>query len=137
MVGLTEREDCGMSASLMILVLDDHVDVAESLGEILELKGHRAEIVHCGPDAVAAFRKLAYDLAIFDVKMPGMNGVEAFLEIRNFRPDARIVMMSGYADDGLIAKAMDQGALGLLRKPFAVEDLMERIDEIASATLVN
>ena len=130
---MTKLEELGMSASLVILVLDDHVDVAESLGEILELKGHTAKIVHCGPDAVEAFRKVMFDLAIFDVKMPGMNGVEAFLAIKNFRPDARIVMMSGYADDGLVARAMDGGALGLLRKPFAIEDLMTRVDAIAAA----
>jgi two-component system response regulator HydG len=135
--GAPVDEGQSMSEKLLILVLDDHVDVAESLGEILELKGHRAKVVHCGPDAVEAFRKLAIDLAIFDVKMPGMNGVEAFMEIKNFRPEARIVMMSGYADDGLVARAMEEGALGLLRKPFAVEDLMTRIDEITAEPALN
>ncbi len=121
-----------MVGSLEVLVLDDHVDVAESLGEILELKGHTPTIVHTAQQAVDAFRRRPFDLALFDVKMPGMNGVEAFLAVKGFRPDARIVMMSGYADDGLIAQAISGGAAGLLRKPFEVEDLMRKIDEIAA-----
>jgi two-component system response regulator HydG len=117
-----------MAEKLKILVLDDHVEVAESLGEILELIGHEVTLVHSGLDAVQAFLSGDFDFGLFDVKMPGMNGVESFLEIKRRRPDARIVMMSGYADDGLIEKAIESGALGLLRKPFDPDDLIAKLD---------
>jgi CheY-like chemotaxis protein len=123
--------DGGMANQMNILVLDDHVDVAASIGEILELDGHQVTLVHNGESAVAAFSRKSFDLGLFDVKMPGMNGVESFIEIRKFRPNANVVMMSGFADDGVIEKALKNGARGLLRKPFEVEDLMAKLEELS------
>jgi two-component system, NtrC family, response regulator HydG len=119
-----------MATPMNILVLDDHVDVAASIGEILELDGHFVTLVHNGASAVAAFTRNSFDLGLFDVKMPGMNGVDSFIEIRKVRPDANVVMMSGFADDGVIEKALKNGARGLLRKPFEVEDLMAKLEEV-------
>ncbi len=119
-----------MAKPLKILVLDDHVDVAASLGEILELDGHEVTLAHNGPSAVAAYARSAFDLGLFDVKMPGMNGVDSFMEVRKRRPEATVLMMSGYADDGMIEKAMQHGARGILRKPFEVEELMAKLSEI-------
>jgi len=124
-----------MTKQLKILVLDDHVDVAESVGEILELEGHEVTLVHSGIGAVEAFKAHNFDLGFFDVKMPGMNGVESFIEVRKLRPEARIFMMSGYADDSLIARALQGGALGLLKKPFDVEDLLAKLGETASGAV--
>lgn len=122
-----------MAKPLKILVLDDHVDVAASLGEILELDGHEVTLVHNGASAVAAFKAAGFDLGLFDVKMPGMNGVESFLAIRQIKPDANVVMMSGYADDGVIETALKNGARGLLRKPFEVDELMAKVSEFTAA----
>jgi two-component system response regulator HydG len=122
----------GKTKSLSILVLDDHVEVAESLGEILELESHKVTLVHDGVSAVKAFREHHFDLGFFDIKMPGLNGVESFLEIKKIKPWARVIMMSGFADDKLVSKALDNGALGLLRKPFEVEELLAKLTEAAS-----
>ena len=119
-----------MTKPLKILVLDDHVDVAASLGEILELDGHKVTLVHNGQSAIAAYTSETFDLGLFDVKMPGMNGVDSFIEVRKVRPNANVVMMSGYADDGVIEKAIQNGARGLLRKPFEVDELMSKLGEI-------
>jgi len=119
-----------MAKPLRICVLDDHVDVAESLGEILELRGHEVTLVHNGQDAIKAYAGADFDVGFFDVKMPGTNGVESFLEIVRRKPDSKIVMMSGFADDSLIAKALEGGALGLLRKPFDGEDLLKKLDDV-------
>ncbi|HZA01185.1 MAG TPA: response regulator [Hyphomicrobiaceae bacterium] len=121
----------GKTRSLSILVLDDHVEVAESLRDILELERHRVTLVHDGLSAVKAFREHNFDLGFFDIKMPGLNGVESFLEIKKNKPWAKIIMMSGFADDQLISKALDNGALGLLRKPFEVEELLAKLADAA------
>jgi DNA-binding NarL/FixJ family response regulator len=60
---------------------------------------------------VERLRREDFGVAFVDVRMPVMNGVESFLEIRKLRPSAKVVMMSGY-DEGLVAKAFDNGALG-------------------------
>lgn len=124
-----------MDRTLKILVLDDHVDVAESVGDVLELRGHKVTLAHSGLSAVDAFRAGDFDFGFFDVKMPGMNGVESFIEIRKMKPDAKVMMMSGYADDSLIARAMAAGALGLIKKPFDVDDLLAKLDEMVGSAV--
>lgn len=122
-----------MTKPLKILVLDDHVDVAASIGEILELDGHEVTLVHNGINAIAAYTNNFFDIGLFDVKMPGINGVDSFLEIRKMKPHANVIMMSGYADDGVIERAIENGALGPLRKPFEVDELIKKIDEATVA----
>ena len=119
-----------MTKPLKILVLDDHVDVAASIGEILELDGHEVTLVHNGINAIAAYTNNFFDIGLFDVKMPGINGVDSFLEIKKMNPHANVIMMTGYADDGVIERAIENGALGPLRKPFEVESLQALLQEI-------
>ena len=65
--------------------------------------------------------------------MPGMSGVESFFEIRKQRPDATVVLMSGYADNDEIKRGLQGGAKGLLKKPFEVSDLFAKLNEIGLA----
>ncbi|MGI9422022.1 MAG: response regulator [Hyphomicrobiaceae bacterium] len=116
-----------------ILVLDDHVEMAEAVAELLEFEGHSMRIVHNGPAAVEAFRQEDFDLAFFDIRMPGMNGVEAFMSVKNEKPNASVVMMSGFADEGLIQTALQNGAMGLLTKPFNPENLLGFIEEFSTS----
>lgn len=120
-----------MGASTRVLILDDNVDVAESLGEILELSGYAVTLAYDGETAVSLFCSGEFDVGLFDVKMPGMNGVEAFLSIRSQKPQATVLFMSGYADEGLLAKAMTNGAAGLLPKPFEADDMLEALRNLA------
>lgn len=116
-----------------ILVLDDHVEMAQAVADLLEFENHSVRIVHNGPDAIEAYRTESFDLAFFDIRMPGMNGVEAFLSIKSEFPQAAIVMMSGFADEDLIQTAINNGALGLLGKPFEPQALMDKLDQFAAA----
>jgi two-component system response regulator HydG len=106
-----------MARKLNILIADDDVDNAASLGELFELEGHQATVVHSGEAAVAAYRHCKFDLAFMDVMMPGKNGVESFLEIRKSCPNAKVYMMTGYSVEQLLRQATDNGAMGVLTKP--------------------
>jgi DNA-binding response OmpR family regulator len=122
-----------MASTTHILVLDDNVDVAQGVADILDLCGYRVTLAHDGPTAIDVFDKGGIDLGIFDIRMPGMNGVEAFLEIKKRHPDADVIMMSGYADESLIENALSNGARGLLPKPFDPDVLIERVRELRAA----
>jgi DNA-binding NarL/FixJ family response regulator len=65
--------------------------------------------------------------------MPGMNGVEAFFAIREIKPDARVLMMTGFSVEELVEKAMANGAIGTLRKPLAIQQLLQTFDMLAKA----
>ncbi len=125
-----------MMRSLDILVVDDDRDNANSLGELFEMDGHRVEVVYTGREAIFAYLKNDFDVAFVDVIMPGMNGVESFMEIRKLRPHANVYMMSGYSVEELLKQAMAQGALGILQKPADPETLIKMVKDVGENGLI-
>ncbi len=115
---------------LNILVVDDDVDNAASLGELFELYGHKTKVVHSGEEAIAAYLEQTFDLAFMDVMMPGKNGVESFLEIRKLCPAAKVIMMTGFSVEQLLQQAMESGALGVLSKPMEPSRALKMLDEL-------
>jgi two-component system, NtrC family, response regulator HydG len=114
----------------VIFIVDDDRDHAESIADILAMQGHEVEMAHTGEDAVRRFAERQFDITLMDVKLPGMNGVEAFFALRQYRADAAVIMMTGFSLEQLLAQAMLSGADGVLHKPFAVPDLLEAIGRI-------
>ena len=114
-----------MAKSLKILVVDDDVDVAESLAEILEFDGHEVALAHSGEEAVRHLEEQAFDIALLDVVMPEMNGVDCLRKINELRPGTKVFMVTGYSVDELLNQAADQGALGVLFKPVAATKMRE------------
>jgi two-component system response regulator HydG len=106
-----------MARTLSILVLDDNVDNADALAELLSMEDYKVKVAYSGQEAIDAYRAAPFDLGFFDVMMPGKNGVESFLEIRKQRPDAKVYFMTGYSADDWLRKAMAGGALGFFGKP--------------------
>src|SRR5262249_52470862 len=109
-----------------VMIVDDDRDLAESLAEMLELQGHTVQVVSNGQEAVECHRKNEFDITFMDVRMPVMNGVDSFFAIRALRPDAKVVLMTGY-EESMVAKALAAGALGLLTKPFQMDDLLAKL----------
>lgn len=122
----------------IFIVGDDH-DVAEGLADILEMEGHEVTLAHSGEDALEIFTKQDFDIAFMDVMMPGMNGVESFLKIRQIKPNARVVMMTGYSVEQLLAQAVENGALGVMTKPVDFDELhsiLERVRDDKGVVLI-
>ena len=119
--------------SLHILIVDDDRDHAESVADILAMRGHDIDIAGSGEAGIAKFGEGGIDVVLMDVKMPGMNGVEAFFAIRRLKPDARVVMMTGFSLEELVDKAMANGAVTTLRKPLAIQQLLQTIEMLPKA----
>ena len=79
------------------------------------------------------FRGEDFDFVLLDVKLPGINGVETFLEMRKIRPGAKVMMMTGYSVEQLVAQAIEGGALGVLHKPFAAMQVLELLSQDQAA----
>lgn len=122
--------------TLNILVVDDDRDFAEALTDVLEAENHRVDLCHTGEDAVHLFELKNYDLSFMDVKLPHKNGVESFLEIRSRKPDARVVMMTGYSMEQLLQRALDNGAWAVMQKPLDMLQVLEIVEAIPAAPLV-
>jgi len=121
---------------LDILIVDDDRDLAEAIGEALDMVGHRPAIAYSGTEAIEAYRERRFDLTFMDVKLPDINGVEAFMAIREMDPGARVIMMTGFRIDHLLAQATSNGATKVLHKPFAMEEVLTSIEEIRPSGLV-
>jgi len=113
-----------------VMIVDDDQDLAESLAELLEMSGCTVTTAANGREAVLTHGKRDFDITFMDVRMPIMNGVDSFFEIRKLKPAARIVMMAG-AHEPLVGRALAAGASGLLEKPFAFERMLEIVETAA------
>jgi DNA-binding response OmpR family regulator len=119
-----------------VLIVDDDRDHAESLADVLEMRGHVGELARNGEEAIVRFAQTEFDLVLLDVKLPGMNGVETFLELKKIRPTARVLMMTGFSLEQLIAQAIENGAIGVLYKPFAATQLLEALAQVAARGVI-
>jgi response regulator NasT len=112
---------------MRILVAEDETIIRLDLRALLERSGF--EVVaeaHDGEEAVALARKHEPDLAIMDVKMPRLDGIEAARRILEERP-IPIVMLTAYGQDELVSRAVEAGVFGYLVKPFREQDLLPAI----------
>src|SRR5574341_356605 len=109
-----------------ILVVDDEHDICWALENVLGDEGHRVTQVHRGEEAIREVQQRAFTVAIVDVKLPGMSGLEVSRAIHHLDPRLKIVMISGYhyEEDPPIQEGMRQRIYrGFISKPFELEDV--------------
>lgn len=113
-----------------ILIVDDDRQMVRTLCDILRMRGWEADGAHSGEEALELVRAQPYSLALMDVRMAGMNGVEAMKAIRASRPDLRVILMTAYTASELLAEAEREGAVRILAKPVAVPALLEMLENV-------
>ncbi len=113
-----------------IMVVDDDTALRSTLQEILLDEGRDVIAAADGFEAIELAREGSIDLIFMDIRMPGMDGVEAFLKIKEILPECIVVMMTGYAVESLVEKALSEGARTCLSKPVSIEELLEIVDEV-------
>ncbi|MDP8938015.1 MAG: response regulator [Actinomycetota bacterium] len=119
-------------APTRILIAEDEAIIRLDLKETLEEEGYEVVgAVGRGDEAVALVRELSPDLAILDIKMPGMDGITAAKEIAGNRR-AAVLILTAFSQRDLVEQATAAGAIGYLVKPFQKSDLIPAI-EVAMA----
>jgi len=114
-----------------ILVVDDEAAIREMARDILESNGYEVVLATDGVDALEVYRNEwgRIDLVLLDMVMPRMGGLETFRRIAGMDRGLRVLLCSGYADNDKAQRALKEGALGLLSKPFTMTELLGRIDK--------
>lgn len=106
-----------------ILVVDDEQSVRMTLAANLELEGFAVAEASGGEEALALVAASSFDLVLSDIKMPGLNGVDLFLAIKAMRPGLPVVLMSAFAMEALVARAIQAGVFTVVTKPFSIDSI--------------
>jgi CheY-like chemotaxis protein len=126
-----------MSAKVpSILVVDDDVDTCRNLQDILSEMGYQVDIAHDGFQALELVRKKAYDIALLDLKMPGMDGITLYREIRKLQASAVALVVTAFAGGGTSDQALAAGAWRVLSKPVDLARLLELVQAAVEQPLV-
>ena len=112
-----------------ILVVDDDLSVLRILSKILRKAGLDVTAVDTGELALKNLRSHTYDLAIIDVRLQDMNGLDLLDKINKITPEMRKIILTGYPSDEDRGRALELGAFLYLSKPIKPEKLIEIVKQ--------
>jgi CheY-like chemotaxis protein len=100
--------------------------------QILESRGYRVLTAAGGPEALEIFRQRAEDIALvlLDLTMPRMSGDEVFREMNLVRPGVPVLISSGFTEEQVMEKFTDAKLAGFLQKPYSLQVLLDRVEEL-------
>ena len=121
-----------MERSLNILLVDDEEIIHQTIGSYLIESGHKVEGVYDGRSALKAIEAQEYDLALIDMRMPGMNGLSLLARFKELRPIMPVIIVAGHGDIDVVSEVLRLGASEFMRKPIGLIDLETVLEEIFS-----
>lgn len=125
-----------MADATSVLIVDDEPDNCMSLCDILQDFGYEVETATDGETAVELIRSRPFDVALLDLRMPGMDGLELYRKIRELRPETVAIVLTAYASSDMAQEIETAGAWRILNKPVDVPGVFPLIDEVASQPLL-
>jgi two-component system, NarL family, response regulator DevR len=116
-----------------ILIADDHAVVRAGLRSLLEQREDFHVVVEAasGEEAIAKAQEYRPDVAVLDIRMPGLSGIEACRRIVETVDGCRVVMLTSYAEDELLLAAIDAGASGYVLKRIGSDELMRAVERVS------
>jgi two-component system response regulator AtoC len=111
-----------------ILIVDDEETFRYMLTSLIEAEGYGAQAAADGVQGINAVQAKAFDVALLDVKMPKVDGVEVLKFIKEYSPDTEAIMVTAVGDVRLAVDCMKLGAYDYITKPFSTEELLGTID---------
>ncbi|MFP7753638.1 response regulator [Thermodesulfobacteriota bacterium B35] len=114
-----------------VLLVDDETELVSTVAERLSFRGIDADWVTSGREALRLIGEKEYDIAILDVRMPGMSGLELAREIRSIRPGLAIIFLTGHGSQADFDEGVSQaGEEYYLTKPIDIEVLVGKMKEV-------
>jgi DNA-binding response OmpR family regulator len=112
---------------IRVLVVDDESDLAEYLANELKFEGFGAGTAYDGVEAIIKLIDEKWDVALFDIRMPKLDGINALRIIKRIDPNLPVVMFTGQAGRGDMMTSTNLGAYACLSKPVSIEQLVKTI----------
>ena len=114
---------------MRVLLVDDEMELVTTLAERLSIRGIETDWATNADDAMELVKAHAYDIAVLDMKMPGVNGLELMQMIAPVRPEMKYLFLTGHGSEQEYEEASSAGARFYLMKPVNIDALMEKLKE--------
>lgn len=115
--------------STRVLLVDDEVGFVEVLHKRLNKRGFAVTPATSGTEGIQVLRKNDFDVAILDLKLEDMDGIEVLEIFKKMVPEMPVIMLTGHGSEQAARDGMEHGAFDYLLKPCALEELIEKINQ--------
>jgi DNA-binding response OmpR family regulator len=112
-----------------ILIIDDDATVRRSLEVALKKNGYEVDVAENGQEAIKKSKAKLYNLALVDLRLPDMDGIELLTSMREAAPKMVKIIITGYPSQENAIEAVNRGADGYMVKPYTMEELLRKIKE--------
>ncbi len=115
-----------------ILLVDDEDTIIEVIAKALKITGYSPLVARNGSEAVEKYKahREQIDLVVLDMIMPGMGGGAAYDHLKEINPAVKVILSSGYSQDGEASQILAKGCNGFIQKPFGIQELSQKIREV-------
>jgi DNA-binding NtrC family response regulator len=112
-----------------VLLVDDELEFLETLVKRLTKRGLNISTAKSGEDALKIIRGKGIDVAVLDVRMPGMDGIQTLRQIKKIDPLMEVIMLTGHASVEVAIEGMELGAFDYLMKPADIDELFYKLQD--------
>ena len=117
-----------------VLVVDDEASICDLYKRALDRRKYLVDMATSGAEAVQLASQNSYDFIFLDLKMPGMDGVETFKEMKQLNLRAVVAIVTAYPESELLAEAMKLGPLTVILKPFDLSEIQRSVESLVLMT---
>jgi DNA-binding NtrC family response regulator len=121
-----------MKEEIKVLVVDDQEGIRKLLAETCSLLGYEVYTAASGQEALAMTQKNYFQVALVDMKMPGMNGIDTMRMLLETVNGIKGIMMTGYGETDFVGEANQLGIAGFLQKPFNLQEIQKILEKVIS-----
>jgi len=122
-----------MKDGLDVMVLDDEPVVGDRLKPVIEEDGHRVETFVDPREALKRVQVKKFDIVVTDIRMDNVNGIQVLEQVIAKYPEAKVIIITGYATMELAREAMGKMAFDFIAKPFKLKEIREIVNNAAKA----
>jgi DNA-binding NtrC family response regulator len=124
------KEEKSVAMKKKILIVDDESDLRSLLAHELANIGYDIQEASDGAEAIELLKQHRFDLALLDILMPGVNGIQVLKYIHDHIPTTKAIMLTGYADLKHAMEAKEYGAKDFIGKPYKIDDITITIERL-------
>jgi len=125
-----------MAKNVNILIVDDDISILETVGDVFQERGYNVAMVDNGQKAIKLVMRRYFDVVLMDIRMPGIDGLETYKEVKRIIPTAAVIMMTGDSKEELVKKSIEEGAYTVIYKPFNVKKVIKIVEEALKKPII-